>query len=101
FAGKTAQSSGAALYRVDNLLDVCDARVIRPAEPEGIDRRIRNHRPNGFVRSSLSDVELSGKSRRRCGVFFIGTPDATHIYLADRSQRLDVKPGVEATADEP
>src|SRR2546427_6049696 len=99
-AGEPSQCSRTGLDRVDDLFDVGEARVIRTTQPESIDGGVRHHIADRLVRARLSDVKLSGESGRRCGVFFVRTPDAADIYLTDRSQRLDVEAGVEATADE-
>jgi hypothetical protein len=43
---------------VDDLLDVFDAAVIRPRDPERLDRGIGDHLANRGIRLRLADVKL-------------------------------------------
>jgi len=80
--------------------DVRDSRLVGTAEPERVDRGIGDHVADGFVRPRLADIVLARERRRRSGVFFVWTPDATHVRIAHGRERLDVEAGVEAAADE-
>ena len=61
FAGDAAQRPLATFERVDDLLDVLDARVIGTGEPERIDRRIRDQFADRRVWLRGSDVETPRK----------------------------------------
>ena len=63
-AGEAAQRAGPGPDRVDDLFDVRDARVIWSTQPQRIDRRIRNHVSNGFVRPRVTDVQLTCERSR-------------------------------------
>ena len=91
----------AALDRVDDLLDVLDARVVRAAEPDRVDRGIGDHVGDRRVRLRVADVELARAApppTRRSSAFGLQTP-STSASRTPR-QRLHVEARVEAAADE-
>src|SRR2546423_5557920 len=99
-ASEPTQRTSTALDRIDDFLDVGEASMVRPAEPERVDSRVSDHIANGLVRPGLADIQLSGKRSGGRRVLLVRTPDSAHIDLSDRGQRLDVEAGVETAADE-
>ncbi len=67
----------------DDLLDVLDARVIRPGEPDRVDRRIGDHVGDRRVRLSRRRRRASrASSRGRRGVLLVRAPDAEDVGVA-------------------
>ncbi len=100
-AGNSLQLAFAALNRGDDFLDVFDARVIRPGEPDGVDGCITDHVGDRRVGPGVADVEITRELRGTLGVLAVRAPDAKHLGVAHRPKPLHVKFCVEATADEP
>ena len=57
FAGQTFKRSAPAFNRRHDLFDILDTRVIRPAEPDGLDFGIGNHVADRAIDSGLTDIE--------------------------------------------
>ena len=71
-AREALERSAPALDRVDDLLDVLDARVIRAGEPDRVDRRIGDHVGDRLVGAAVADVELARERRGAVGVLAVG-----------------------------
>src|SRR5688572_12164795 len=99
-AGDPFELALPGLHRADDLLDVLDPRVVRPAEPDRVDRRVGDHVGDGRVCLRLADVVLSRQLGGRRRVLSVRTPDSADVRGAHGLKSLDVKPGVEPAADE-
>src|SRR3954466_15547377 len=99
-AGDAPEIALAALHRLDDLLDVLDAGVIGPGEPDRIDVRVGNHVGDRLVRLALADVELVRIRCRRRGVLPVRAPDAADVAVTDSRPAEHVELRVEARADE-
>ena len=99
-AGDALERALAGLDRVDDLLDVLDARLIRAAEPERVDARVGDHRGDALVRLRLADLEIPCQTRRARGVLRVWAPDAEYVGVADALPGLDVEAGVETGTNE-
>ncbi len=99
-ARDSGERAFAALDRVDDLLDVLDARVIRPGEPDRVDRRIGDHVGDRRIWFRVADIEVAGELRGRRGVLLVRTPDAEDVGVAHRAKGLQVEARVESAADE-
>ena len=87
-------------HRVGDFLDVLDAREVRAAEPQRLDRGVGHHGGDGVVRLRLADVELASERGGLLRVLGVRAPHAEHVGVADASKALQVKTGVEPAADE-
>src|ERR1019366_4984594 len=100
FAGDALQRALAALHRGDDLLDVLDARVVRAAEPDRVDRMIRDHFGYGAMGPGVAHADVARKFRRRRRVLRVGAPHSANSGTAHAAPGEDVKARVEAGADE-
>src|SRR5690349_4525788 len=81
--GDAPEIALATLDRLDDLLDVLDAGVIRSREPDRVDARIGDHVGNRLERFALADVELVRVRRGGGGVFPVRAPDAADVAVAN------------------
>ena len=88
------------LYCLYDLRHVFNAGVVRSAEPDRVDGRVRDHVGDARVRLRVADVERARELGRRSGVLPVRAPNAAHLGVTNGLERLDVKARVEAAADE-
>ncbi len=72
FACDCLESSPATLNRVDDFLDVLDAREVGAEQPDRVDRGIGDHVGDGVVRARIADVERARERRGCCCVLRFG-----------------------------
>src|SRR5688572_3390746 len=94
------QLTAAAMNRIDDLLDVLDARMVRAAQPDRVDVLVHHHFGDGCVGLRRTYVEFARQAGRRRSVRRMGTPYSDDVGIANAAPGLQVKTGVEATADE-
>jgi hypothetical protein len=54
----------AAMHRIDDFLDVLDAGVIRPAQPDRVHLLVGDNFGNRAIRPGFADVEFAGHCGR-------------------------------------
>src|SRR5215207_836339 len=99
-AGQATQRAAPRLDRVDDLLDVLDACVIRPADPDRVDVRICHHVRDRSEGATVAHVEIPRELRHLLGTLALRAPHPANVRLAHPHERLHMKAGDEAPADE-
>ena len=100
-AGDALERPFAARHGVYDLLHVLDPGLVRPAQPQRVDRGVRHHVGDRAMRLGGAEVEPPRLRRHVLGVLAVRAPYAEHVGIAHGLQPLQVEPGVEAAAHEP
>src|SRR6185437_16278637 len=95
-----AELSFPARDRVRDLLEVLDAREVRAAYPERIDRGVGHHLAQRAVRLCLPHVELPRHCRHVLSVLVVRAPHTQHVRIAHALEREEMEPRVEPASDE-
>src|SRR5687767_4259622 len=99
--GDSFQLADAIPDRAHDLLHVRNARVVRAAQPQRIDRGISHHLADRLEGTRVSDFQLPRQLRGGSSVFEIRAPDAGNIRVPESDEGLNMKAGVESAPYEP